>query len=86
MPPAYDPVKRKEYNDRYYAKNADKVKRRASEYYLENKEAISAHRQIYNKERHLRMKKEREISKIFPLLVFSLILNKACIESIVKFC
>jgi hypothetical protein len=33
-----DPIKKKEYNERYYSKNKDKIKKRLKEWYLENKE------------------------------------------------
>ena len=32
-----DPIKKKEYNERYYSKNKDKIKKRLKEWYLENK-------------------------------------------------
>lgn len=52
--PYKDPVKRKEYHDRYYVENKESFSSNAKEYYLENKEVAKERSRIYrigNKEK-----------------------------------
>ncbi len=75
-----DPIKKKEYNERYYSKNKDKIKKRLKEWYLENKEK---RKERYKENSRMNYYKDKK-KKMARVMAYQKIKNKTDINWILR--
>ena len=75
-----DPIKKKEYNERYYSKNKDKIKKRLKEWYLENKEK---RKERYKENSRINYYKDKK-KKMARVMAYQKIKNKTDINWILR--
>jgi hypothetical protein len=75
-----DPIKKKEYNERYYSKNKDKIKKRLKEWYLENKEK---RKERYKENSRMNYYKDKK-KKMAKVMAYQKIKNKTDINWILR--
>jgi hypothetical protein len=78
--PSRDPIKKKEYNERYYSKNKDKIKKRLKEWYLENKEK---RKERYKENSRMNYYKDKK-KKMARVMAYQKIKNKTDINWILR--
>jgi hypothetical protein len=75
-----DPIKKKEYNERYYSKNKDKIKKRLKEWYLQNKEK---RKERYKENSRMNYYKDKK-KKMARVMAYQKIKNKTDINWILR--